>query len=250
VLVPSLASAAVAAFCATEAGGNQPRAIETRLAADGNGALALSGAKRWSTMAPLADVLLVVTSTGLDDRGRTRLRVVRVAADAPGVSITAMPATRFAPEVPHAEVELRAVTVSDDALLPGDGYASYLKPFRTIEDIHVHAAVLAYVLSVARRQRFADELAERLVASLVTARALAALDPSAPETHLALAGLLAADTRLLDDVAGAWSAVPPSERERWERDRALLGVAGAVREQRRRRAWGTVQSTEPTRSRS
>ena len=36
-------------------------------------------------------------------------------------------------------------------LLPGDGYDIYLKPFRTIEDIHVHAALIGYLVGVARR---------------------------------------------------------------------------------------------------
>jgi hypothetical protein len=240
-LVPSLAAGTLATFCATEAGGNQPRAIQTRLTPSADGGFTLSGAKRWSTMAPLADVLLVVASAGTDGSGRNQLRVARVEAAAPGVSIARMPPTRFVPEIPHAVIDFQAATVDADAMLPGDGYARYLKPFRTIEDIYVHAAVMAYVLSAARRHRFPGEAAERVISSLVTARTLATLDPSAPETHLALAGHLAEDARLLDDLAASWTTVPAPERERWERDRALFGsVAAPAREQRRRRAWETV----------
>jgi alkylation response protein AidB-like acyl-CoA dehydrogenase len=239
-LVPSLPEGALTAFCATETGGNHPRAIETRLSPAGAG-FTLGGAKRWSTMGPLADVLLVVASAGIEESGRNRLCVVRVEAAARGVSIATMPPTRFVPEVPHAVIDFQSVAVEAGAVLPGDGYARYLKPFRTIEDIHVHAATMGYGLSAARRNRFPDAAAERITASLLTARTLAALDPSAPETHLALAGHLAEDARLLDDLADAWSTVPAPERERWERDRALFGsVAGPVREQRRRRAWETV----------
>jgi hypothetical protein len=155
-----------------------------------------------------------------------------------------MPATPFIPEVPHAAIELDGVAVDAAAILPGDGYADYLKPFRTVEDIHVNAAIMAYVLSVARRYGFPREAAEQIVAGLVTAQALAALPASAPEVHVVLAGLLSRNARLLDDHAGAWEAVDAAERQRWERDRALFGsVAASVRERRRERAWEALAGT-------
>jgi acyl-CoA dehydrogenase len=239
VIVPSLPERAIASFCATEQGGNHPRAIETRLTREGD-RLSVTGAKRWSTMGPLASVLLVVVSEGADDAGRNRLRVVAVDARAPGVTVRAMPLLAFVPEVPHATVDLDHVVVDAGALLPGDGYVRYVKPFRTIEDIHVHAAVLGYVFSVARRYSFGHEAVERLVGSVVTTRALAALDPAAPETHVALAGLLAADARMIADLAPSWARVDAAERDRWQRDQALFGVAGKVREQRRQRAWAAL----------
>jgi hypothetical protein len=240
VVLPSLPDDAIASFCATERGGNRPRAIATRLT-NGAGGLTVSGAKRWSTMAPLASTLLVVASEGVDDAGRNRLRVVVVDARSPGLSITTMPPTAFVPEVPHAEIRLDAVAVDPAAVLPGDGYDRYVKPFRTIEDLHVHGAILGYLVSVARRHEFSPEMVERLVASLVGIRALAALDASSAEVHVALAGVLAQDASLIAELAPSWTRVSSDERERWERDRALFGsVAGDIREQRRRRAWETL----------
>ena len=61
-----------------------------------------------------------------------------------------MPPTRFVPEVPHAQVLMQDLRVSASALLPHDGYDAYVKPFRTIEDLHVTLAVLAYLLREAR----------------------------------------------------------------------------------------------------
>src|SRR5215471_4551985 len=68
-LVPSLPEEAVAGFSVSEEGGNHPRAIETKLERAVDGYL-LSGKKRWSTMAPLSDLLVVVARTGdtVDDR--------------------------------------------------------------------------------------------------------------------------------------------------------------------------------------
>jgi acyl-CoA dehydrogenase len=243
IVAPSLPERAIASFCATEQGGNHPRAIETRLTADGD-RLSVTGAKRWSTMGPLAGVLLVVASEGVDDAGRNRLRVVAVDARAPGVTVRAMSPPPFVPEVPHGIVELDRVVVDASALLPGDGYVRYVKPFRTIEDIHVHAAVLGYLLSVARRSSFGHDAIERLLAGVVTTRALASLDPARPETHVALAGLLAADARMIADLAPSWARVDAAERDRWQRDQALFGVAGKIRELRRQRAWEALTSAE------
>lgn len=236
VLLPSLPHAAIASFCATEEGGNQPRAIRTRLAPAGDG-LVLDGTKRWSTMGPLASVLLVVATGGEDAAGRKRLRVVRVDAGAPGVTVDSMPPTAFVPEVPHAALTLAGVAVSAADLLPGDGYDRYVKPFRTVEDLHIHGALLGYLVGVSRRHGFPREATERLLAAVAASHELAALDPAAAETHVALAGLLAQDARLLAELEPAWAGVEPGERERWERDRGLLAVAGQARELRRQRAW-------------
>ena len=152
----------VAALCATEEGGAHPRAIQTRLEAG-----ELTGKKKWATGATSAAVLLVVASTGIVD-GKNQLRVVRVAANAPGVRMhpTSSP---FVPEIPHAEIELDHVRVADSDVLPGDGYEDYLKPFRTVEDIHVHAALAGYAAGVARRRGW-HELAERWLALALAAR--------------------------------------------------------------------------------
>jgi hypothetical protein len=257
-LVPALPPGAIASFCATEEGGNHPRAIEARLAPDAAGGATLTGSKRWSTMAPLASILLVVAVEGradapvgradapvgrADAAGRKRFRLVAVNAAAPGVRITAMPPPRFVPEVPHAAIELDAVAIAPDALLPGDGYTRYVKPFRTVEDLHVHGAVLGYLLSVARRHGFPHVAIERLVSSAVTVRTLALLDPAAPEVHVALAGLLAEGARLLDALEPEWARVGEAERARWQRDRGLFGsVAGQVRERRRQRAWEALDT--------
>jgi acyl-CoA dehydrogenase len=139
-----------------------------------------------------------------------------------------MPPTPFVPEVPHAEVELTDVGVAAEGVLPGDGYRDYVERFRTLEDVHVHAAVLAYVLSVARRFRFPPVVPERLAAALVTVRALAALDPDATETHVALAGALGRDATLLEHAEPHRERVDADERDRWRSTgRGTLGVGPA-----------------------
>ncbi|HWU89733.1 MAG TPA: acyl-CoA dehydrogenase family protein [Kofleriaceae bacterium] len=237
-LVPELPPGAITALCATEEGGAHPRAIRTRLAAVAPGRYELSGRKRWATVANAASSLLVVASTG-EEGGRNRLRVVRVRADAPGLRLHPTTAP-FVPEIPHAEVELDGVIATDADLLPGDGYDAYLKPFRTIEDLHVHAALAGYLIGVARRRRLPRELVERLLVLAAAARAIAGVAPAAAATHAALAGVLELAARLVAEVEALWSAAPDDEWARWQRDRALLRVAGGARAARRERAWSIL----------
>src|SRR4051812_46156360 len=171
-LVPALGDS-IAALCATEDKGAHPRAIQTRLEPAAGGGYTLTGRKKWATVGNLAASLLVVATTGDGADGVPRLRIVRVPARATGVTITPTSAP-FVPEVPHAELALDHVAVAEADLLPGDGYADYLKPFRTVEDIHVHAALIGYLIGVARRHQLAQ--LDRLIALAASVRALAGLD--------------------------------------------------------------------------
>jgi len=235
-LVPDLDG--ITALCITEAKGNHPRAIETTLVPTGAG-YELTGHKKWATVGSLASSLLVAAKLG-DESGRPVLRMVRVAANAPGVRVVPM-TTAFVPEIPHAEIELARVAVRHDDVLPGDGYTQYIKPFRTVEDLHVHAALLGYLIGVCRRHALAHEHVEHLLALAMSTRALAAVDRDAPSTHLALAGVLSLIAPVVAAIERVWPA--GEERERWQRDRVLLGVAGAARAARRDKAWSVLDGS-------
>ncbi|MFP2912160.1 acyl-CoA dehydrogenase family protein [Pyxidicoccus sp. 3LFB2] len=229
------------ALCATEAGGAHSSAIQTRLTDTDHG-VRLNGAKTFVTLGTRAELLLVVAVDGKDAQGRNYLRMVMVGAKRPGLRVTALPDLPFVPEVPHAELVLENVAVAPEEILPGDGYALYLKPFRTVEDCHVHLALLGWLLQVARRSDWPDAVREELLALAVMMRGLAQADPADGATHLALGGALELARRALERVGPLWARVDETTRERWERDRKLLDVAGKVRAKRleaaRQRAQG------------
>lgn len=233
-LIPGLDQPAT--MCATEAEGAHPRSIQTRLSAR-DGGFRLSGQKRWATGATQAAVLFVFASEGTDGERRNRLRCVRVDPRSPGVRIEAMPAPSFTPEIVHAVVTLDDVAVSDEMILPGDGYTRYLKPFRTVEDIHVMTALLGYLAAVARRCHWPQAALEDLLAIASAMRRLAASDPLSPHTHLALAGTLRWMTQRVDSFEPHWSLTDEATRAGWQRDRPLLQVAQRVRDQRLAAAW-------------
>lgn len=236
-LFPRMPADHRAALCATEAGGAHPSAIQTRLSGgEGQGPLRLTGSKAFVTLGTEADTLFVVATEGLDAQGRNRLRVVMIDARRPGLSFSPLPLVPFVPEIPHAELRLEDVALSPDEVLPGDGYARYVKPFRTVEDCHVHAALLGWLLQVARRSGWSEHVQDELLAVAVAIRGLALADPTSSAVHVALGGVLDLSQRLLQGLGEQWERVDALTRERWERDRSLLGVAGKARVKRREAA--------------
>jgi hypothetical protein len=229
----------LACLAATEEGGAHPRAIATTL--DG---LRLSGSKRWVTGGAQAELMYVVARAGERD-GHPLLRVVRVDAKALGVELGASGPAPFLPEIEHASVTFRDVAVGAADVLDGDGYDHYLKPFRTIEDVHVIAAVLAWVGAVAARSDWPEAFVASTCAALAGARTLAECDPRSPEVHVALGGFLAEVESLIARAEPWWDRVEVGVREGWQRDRAVLGVASKARAARLEKAWSVLRARRP-----
>ncbi|MBK9261763.1 MAG: acyl-CoA dehydrogenase family protein [Polyangiaceae bacterium] len=237
-LVPGLPTDCVTSLCVTERGGGHPRAIRTRLESGASGTYTITGEKRWATLSPHAGLLLVVASAFEDPAtNRSSFRVVRVSPKAAGVKIVPMPEPPFVPEISHAEISFDKVAVSDADILPGDGYDDYVKPFRTIEDIHVHAAGAGYLVRVCRTHDLGRALIERLVHVLASLRSLAAADPKDPVTHIILAGLLAESGSILRDIDGVFAKTAPKEYAKFATDKPIFDVASRVRGERATKAW-------------
>ena len=243
-LWPQLPADAMAAFCVTEESGNRPRDIGTRFTLLADGSASITGAKRWTTLGPDSSLLLIVGALPpAENSARAILKVARVPVGTAGLQLLPMPETRFVPEVPHARVMLDDVRVDAAALLPGDGYERYVKPFRTLEDAHVTLAVLAYLLREARQRGWPAGFAEQLCATMVVLCDVAGAAADAPFTHVVLAGALAQAHALYGEAGTLWVTTGDDlAAQRWVRDAALFGVAGSARSQRAARAWERLQA--------
>lgn len=237
--------AGAVSLAATEPGGAHPRAIATRLEPEGS-SFVLRGQKTFATLASAADELLVVASRGTTPDGKNDLRVVRVRRDAPGVVVADRPPIPYAPEIPHAVVTLDGVAVDAAAVLPGDGYTAWLKPFRTIEDVHVLAGVVGYLAGVARAHAWDRAILAELVSLGVSLVDVGARDPSAPLTHVTLAGLFSSARRLVASLEDPWRAADAAERERWQRDLPLMLVAENARTKRTETAFAALSRLAAT----
>jgi len=204
----------------------------------------LNGSKRWTTLGPDGALFFVAARDEAASGARASIRIARVDSNAQGLKIESMPATTFVPEIPHARLQFDNVPVA--ALLPGDGYDQYVKPFRTVEDIHVQAAVLSYLMREGQRLSWPQDWLQRLSALLAAMGKISDMPASHAETHIALAGALAISAGLIAETEEFWraSATDPAAL-RWARDRELLKVAGTAREQRTRRAWENLRRPGP-----
>jgi len=237
-LVPGARAGAMLSLCVTEKAGNRPRDIETRIEVLADGSVRVHGSKRWAMIGDAPTTLLVVGVTeAAAPGGVPHLRVVQVPVGTAGLSIQHTQPTRFVPEVPHCAVELSAVEFGTEALLPGDGYAQYMKPFRTLEDVYVAAATLAYLMREARANCWPTDYMERLAAALAAVHAIAQQAPLEPVTHILLSGALQIVRGLREEATALWAHANDASAERWRRDCALFDVADTARRLRRERAW-------------
>jgi alkylation response protein AidB-like acyl-CoA dehydrogenase len=240
VLFSGVSRAQIPALCATEAQGAHPRTISTRF---DEAAGTVTGEKRFATLAPIADVLLVLAKAG-EQGGRNVLRVVRVDPHAPGVRIEPMPELAFAPEVPHATIVLENAPVV--GVLEGDGFERYVKPFRTLEDVHVMAAILAYVIVEACARGWPQAVVEDALGAIASLRGISELAPLDPAAHVALAGALRATRSVFESVDRCFAMAPTDDAaKRWVRDRPLASVAERARGQRLEVAWRRLLSQDP-----
>ena len=222
-----------AALCVTEAKGNAPRAIEAQLEPDGAG-YRLGGTKTFVTFGSRAKTLIVVARVGTKPDGRPDLAVVRIASNRVGVHLEHLPPIPFVPEIPHTSVRFENVRVHEHERLPGDGYIEYVKPFRTIEDVHVVGSALGYLVGLAKRCDASPIVIAKMAASLSALDGLLEHGPLDPRVHVTLHGVYTGVTELLasDEFARLLGAAPAEERERWERDKRLLAVASEARQAR------------------
>ncbi|HEX5678362.1 MAG TPA: acyl-CoA dehydrogenase family protein [Alcanivorax sp.] len=225
------------ALCATEAAGNRPRNIETRLVDNGAGGITVTGRKTWTTLGSACTGLLVVGRVD-GESDRPALKIAKVNSHAHGVSLVEKPPLDFVPEVPHVAAVFDGAV--PDAVLSGDGYSDFVKPFRTVEDTFIALAVQAWLVREGRARQWPASFLESLTASLVGLAAVAAQPADAPTTHIALAGALGSANDLYRQADELWAGEQDAAAERWRRDRPLFQVAGKPRALRAQRAWETV----------
>ena len=109
-----------------------------------------------------------------------------------------------------------------------------MKPFRTIEDIHVFGATLGYLMGWGRRVGVSSGWVAELSADLVALDALQTAGPLDPRTHIALHGCHGRlnEAARGDGLRRLLNAATDAERARWTRDQPLLKVASKARELR------------------
>ena len=217
------APASLGALCVTENKSTRPADMQTRL-----DDLHLSGRKDFVTAGEDADWLLV--SAREEESGAApKIALALLYSGAPGAQVEALPALPMMPDIGHARLHLQN---SPCTRLPGDGWADYVKPFRSMEDIHVMAALTAWQYGVGVESGWPQPLLLKLLGLLTGCAEVARQNPSAASTHLLLAGLFAQQLALKAELDSAFAGGSAHWAKLWQRDQAILQLATAARAKR------------------
>jgi len=204
----------------------------------------LNGEKSFVTLGQHVDQLVVFARNEDEKQGKyVHTKLVIVPKQGKGVKLVTLESTLpFIPEIPHAKVIFEDAPVM--AILPGDGYADYLKPFRTIEDIHVQASLVGYLFRIAKEYNWPNNYLEKILSHIVAIRGLSFCEMTNPSVHITLAGILDRGNHLFDKVHKDWAHVNRDVREAWLRDIRILDIAKSAREKRREIAWVRIRDSK------
>lgn len=220
------------ALCVTEQRSTRPADLQCRLLADG-----LRGSKDYLAGGTDVQWLLVAARIEPPDE-RAQLGLYVLPSDAAGVQITAGPPLPMLPDVPHARLQLSAAAAER---LPGDGWADYVKPFRSLEDLHVLTAMCAWVYGIGVRQDWPLALRLRLLAVLAGCAGVADMQLHTASGHLALAAVSAQFSDLRAPLNVAFNDGPAHLAEQWRRDQRVLDLAQVARDKRLSMALQTLK---------
>ncbi len=236
-LVPDLPLRTMVSLCVTEEGGGHPKAIRTALEPAGDGSFLVNGSKKFVTAAGESEILLTAVTRGVRKDGRSDIALCLLDRKSRGITMELMKDLPFVPEISHGTVRFENVPVEQGRILSGDGFARYIRPFRTLEDIHVFGAVLGYLFRVSTLFGWPARIREKLLAVIHTISTMADMEPDDPALHIVLGGI----DRFMEDffmeLNPYFHMAGEGTRSRWERDRPLLKVAGTARSKRLEKAW-------------
>jgi acyl-CoA dehydrogenase len=151
--LPKLAAGAVASFALTEAeAGSDPSGLTTRAARDGD-SYVISGAKRFITNAPDADLFVVFARTGGEIRGTKGISVFLVESDRSGVTVGPKDHKTGQAGAGTAEVFFDEVRVPLSTLVGGKEGAGFGEAMKSLVRGRVHIAAMC----VGMAQRILDE---------------------------------------------------------------------------------------------
>ncbi len=140
--LPRLAEGAIASFALTEAeAGSDPSGLTTKAIRDGDGYV-LSGAKRFITNAPLADLFVVFARTDPAARGTRGISVFLVDAGLHGVRVGPRDRKMGQAGAWTAEVLLDQVRVPSTALVGEQEGAGFAAAMRSLVRGRVHIAAI------------------------------------------------------------------------------------------------------------
>ena len=212
------------AFCMTEQRSSKAQDIHTQLC---NGQI--TGQKDFVIAGHAAQWLIVLARQEAFTTD-TQLTAVLLATDQPNVTLHTGPALNMLTDIPHCAVQFNQAS---GQALPGDGWQDYSKPFRTLEDAHVLAAMCAWLYGQSLLDHWPQPLQLQLIAVLAALKETLQQPSREASSHLLLAAALAQFAGLQAPINQALQQCSSrATTQVWQRDKAVLDIASSARTRR------------------
>jgi hypothetical protein len=236
-LLPESKKNTVFGFCVSEQHGSHPSKIKANLKKiPDSEKWCINGYKKFVSCALYADQLLVAASKGTNDKNKNILKIILLKSDVKGLKIEPMNNIPFIPEISHGIITFDNVIVDESQILPEDGYKNYIKPFRTIEDICIYAALLGYLFKAACKFYWPKKIKEHVLFLLTGIRSLSKSDFKDPAAHIVLGGFEYQLNSLFKELFSYWNK-EDKEHLRWHRDHSIFNIAQNTKAKRLAAAW-------------
>lgn len=233
-MFPQISGGGLHGFSLSEEGIRSPRDLQTLWQADAAGGIRLNGNKGWVPLPEHCEAYFVVCRAS---GPQGALSVVRMPATADGVSMSPRNPAAFMPELPAARMQLQDVALDASAMLPGDGWTDYARPFGALEELYVSAALMGYLLREGRARDWPQALLRQMLAAITLLERLAA-ETGSDQSLVLLAGATEWVRTLLTRATAHWAEQPDDVAgQRWVRDQTVQRMWAASGAKRGERAW-------------
>lgn len=231
------------ALCATEEA-DEPSS-HTKWHGTNDREIVIHGVKTWAPMGLVCTRFFVVISAPLPGEALSQTRVVQLTSTTKGVSLTALAPGKMLPELGRARLQMQDVRTERSAMLEGDGWKRFVKPFREYEATYLTAAVLAYLLREGRARNWPSSYMQRLMTSLSMLCDLSHDRRDAPMQQVVFAGAIDISHQLIEEASAHWATHQDLTAQRWDRDSKLLQLSAAGSEKRAAKAWKQLLELYP-----
>ena len=141
------------------------------------------------------------------------------------------------PELPAARMQLQEVALDASAMLPGDGWTDYARPFGALEELYVSAALMGYLLREGRARDWPQAMLRQMLAAITLLERIAA-EAGTNQSMVLLAGATEWVRTLLTRATAQWAEQPDDVAgQRWARDETVQRMWAAPGAKRGERAW-------------
>ena len=172
------------------------------------------------------------------------LSVMRMPATADGVSMSPRNPAAFMPELPAARMQLQDVVLDASAMLPGDGWTDYARPFGALEELYVSVALMGYLLREGRARDWPQAMLRQMLATITLLERIAA-EVESDQGLVLLAGATEWVRTLMTRATAQWADQPEDAGgQRWARDQTVQRMWADAGARRGDRAWQALSPSE------